>query len=174
MFDRKLAAALVVAAAFVFSAPAHAAGGHVVAAVTGAKAAKVQSSQILYRSRDGSMSGKLVLKTGENAGDLVAAAALPAGDYEVYDFFIRRRGRDGTEVLHLGGVALPFTVRPSETTYIGAFRASNLEGAAGLFMLIADHSADNLAAARPLGIEGNVNISLPDPKAYEHAVVGGH
>lgn len=172
MFDRKLAAALLVAAAFGFSAPAQAEGGHVVAAVTGAKAARVQASQLLYRSRDGSVSGKLSFKTGESAGDLVAAAALPAGDYEVYDYFIRRRGRDGTEVLHLGGVALPFTVKPGETTYIGAFRASNLEGATGLFMLVADHSADNIAAARGLGIAGNINISLPDPKAYPHAVVG--
>jgi hypothetical protein len=173
-FKHTLLGAVAVAATIGFGSAAFAAGGgYVVAGVTGAKAAHVQSSSLLYRSRDGNVSGKLSFKAGsQGSGDLVATAELPPGDYEIYDYFIRRRTSEGTMVMDMGGnVALPFTVKAGETTYGGAFRATDLEGATGLHMLVADHSQENLATARAAGAQGNVNMALPDPKLFEHAVV---
>jgi hypothetical protein len=107
----------------------------------------------------------------------VSIRALPAGDYEIYDFGFS--GSMGMAVVSSSSrtrFAIPFTIRPGEATYIGNFaRAPSLGtplqptlGAAGYF-LISNQAERDLAIARQRRPDlPAIRISVTDVSALGH------
>lgn len=114
--------------------------------------------------------------TGRESGK-VTTRRLPPGDYEIHDFgFGGALGARVTAFSSGRSFSIPFTIRPGQTTYIGAFsRAPSLGttleptlGAAGYF-IVSDRSDRDLDILRRRNPDlPPVTVSVADVSRFGH------
>ena len=146
------------------------------------KGADYSIYNLFFRTHDGGKTGRLTYNLGARpdyssayVAGVVRTYSLQPGEYEVYK--VELYFGNGFVEQHFSSkepFAIPFTIKPGRSVYLGEFRAMPMEGRnlfglpahAGAKFMLSDQSARDIPIARQQDTRvADPEIRIPDPAA---------